>query len=287
MRVLQAILISFGIHFLLVLVLQNWPIPDSSRKSSAVEFDVVSPRVSQKETTKQIVTQALVPEKNRVQEAEDKLRFLSDKFQRVKEQSKAALSGLTENRDSLVQKSAGRESRIKASPNKASSKLDPYSTVQQRMVPERSDSSQDSRSSSGFSTIAESVDVKVGTMTALNTDQYLFYSFYRRINELVYLRWSYLIQAAEERVAARVAGTSGNDKWTTNIEILLRPTGEFHSAQIMKESGIREFDQSAILAFKQAGLFPNPPQELVEEDGLIHLKYNLTVFFDPKSLVRR
>jgi len=47
----------------------------------------------------------------------------------------------------------------------------------------------------------------------------------------------------------------------------------------MKESGATEFDRAALAAFQQARFFPNPPQELVEEDGMIHLRYDLEVDF--------
>jgi len=126
--------------------------------------------------------------------------------------------------------------------------------------------------------------VKSGTITALNTDRYLYYSFFSRATELIYFRWDSAVQASLPGVSARMAGKSNNDKWTTLVEIWLKPNGEFHSAHVMKESGIVEFDRVATNAFRQAGFFPNPPKELVEPDGFIRLKWGLTVYFDPKVL---
>ena len=225
MRVLQAIFLSLGLHFLLVIILQNLPIPEHQIPPHVVEVDIL-PSSSQKETSpvkKQVVTQSILPEKMKVDETEEKLKFLSEKYQRVKEQSKAALSGLTENRENAVKKSKPQQSKVAASPNRAKSTLDPYSSVFQARPTENAgeDARAQSNNSSatGFSTISESVDVKVGSITALNTDQYLFYSFFKRINELVYIRWSTLVQSAEERVAMALAGKTANDKWTTQVEI--------------------------------------------------------------------
>jgi outer membrane biosynthesis protein TonB len=53
----------------------------------------------------------------------------------------------------------------------------------------------------------------------------------------------------------------------------------------MKESGVVPFDASAVRAFQEAAVFPNPPQEMIQEDGFIHLKFAFTVNFRPPTLV--
>ena len=55
----------------------------------------------------------------------------------------------------------------------------------------------------------------------------------------------------------------------------------------MKESGIPHFDAAAVNAFLDARIFPNPPQEMIQEDGLIHIKFGFTVNYNPPSLVNR
>ena len=77
----------------------------------------------------------------------------------------------------------------------------------------------------------------------------------------------------------------GTRNWVTGIDIWITPDGRFHSAHIMKESGIKKFDTAAAAAFREAGMFPNPPQEMVEDDGYIHLKYSFNVRFQPSTLV--
>jgi len=55
---------------------------------------------------------------------------------------------------------------------------------------------------------------------------------------------------------------------------------------IFRQSGLPAFDEAAVRAFAEARIFPNPPKEMVEEDGMIHLKYSFTVEFDPHLLAR-
>ncbi|MNL51778.1 Gram-negative bacterial tonB protein [compost metagenome] len=77
----------------------------------------------------------------------------------------------------------------------------------------------------------------------------------------------------------------GNRDWITNVEFLLDSDGNVKKALIMKESGVVAFDTSAVRAFQEAAVFPNPPQEMIQEDGFIHLKFSFTVNFRPPTLV--
>lgn len=291
MRVLQALLISLAIHFLLVIFISKMPVPPA-HSNNVVEIELQpkpSNQVSQNEIAHKVVHAAELAERLKAAESTDPLKFLSDRTQRVKEQTRAALSGLTKNRTG------------QKAPTEASSPMAP--AVGQKISPQLSDKNSALEAFSpklkrqplpgrnyqideGSSTLSSAIDdrVRIGSITALNTDRYLFYSFYARVEELVYFRWSSAVEQAQPQVAARLGRGSGNSRWLTQLEIWLKPNGEFHSSHIMKESGVPEFDRAAVLAFRQAGLFPNPPKELVEEDGLIRLKYGLTVYFDPKVL---
>jgi TonB family protein len=257
----------------------NLPTHSYNPKPQIVEFEVQSQNKTNTNKVRQIVTQAAIPEKLKLQESEDKLRFLSEKLQRVREQTRAQNSGLTRNVN--LPGPSGKQGNLNPK-SKASLSKSEKDGLAQRAIRAREDYA--NGGGLGLPTIAENVDVKIGSMTALNTDKYLFYSFYNRVNELVYMRWAPLVQMAQERVNLAVVGHSSTSKWATIIEIWVKPSGEFHSAHIMKESGIRDFDAAAVSAFKSARFFPNPPKELVEEDGFIHLNYNLTVFFEPSAL---
>ncbi len=269
---------SLAVHLLLVIIINSFPVR-SPRKQDVVEFEIKTPSVSQNEKPKTVVLAADIQEKLKVQESEDPLKFLADKVQRVKEQTQAKVNGLTKNR---TDNSKSQAKAAQPAPQNSKQKLDPFGTLAKTTANSHRNSED---LDFGVSTNSAQLDgVKSGTVTALNTDHYLYYSFFSRATELIYYRWDSAVQAALPGVSARMAGKGSNDKWTTLVEIWLKPNGEFHSAHIMKESGIAEFDRVATGAFRQAGFFPNPPKELVEADGLIRLKWGLTVYFDPKVL---
>lgn len=137
----------------------------------------------------------------------------------------------------------------------------------------------------GQSSIAEYIpNVDEGAFTALNTDQFTYYAFFARMNEQVRNRWVAMIRDYMDRLSReKQAGLASRDR-QTHIEIILTPGGEFHSSKVHNSSGDGQLDQTTIAAFKKAAPFLNPPKEMVEDDGLIHLRYGFMVRFRPPAL---
>lgn len=276
MRVLQAIFLSLAIHFLLVLLIQSMPV--SLPKHTPITFDIIETD-PQSRVQKQIVREQLVPDSMKVTDSNDPAKFLSATDQRVKKETIAANNGMTKNR--------GGQTEQKSKPQKTQqdprqpNPIDAFNTEYKKNI-----LSQNRMNDPGLSTVGESIeDVAVGSFTALNTDRHLYYSFYSRIEELIRYRWeSGIMRAINTTPPTSFEGSNYN--WTTNLEIWLKPNGEYHSAHIMKESGIRGFDQAAVQAFASAGLFPNPPKDMVGADGVLRLKYSFRVYHQPKLLTR-
>jgi TonB family protein len=300
MRVLQGILLSLFVHFFLVWLSQFAPLLAQKPKDNAITVDIVDP--SQNKTNqKQIVRQALAPDDVRVEKSDDPLSFLSEKTQRVKKQTQALLNGMTQNRQQAAQKAQAAKKmdlspRLKMPKSVAKdsgtsdSKTSSFKNGDINLAPSRNiaqaQAQQDLNMPQGMSTVGEALpkEVEVGSFTALNTDRYLYYSFFSRVEDLIRFRWeSGVRDVIDTTPPARFRQHYGN-AWVTQVDIWLKPNGEFHSAHVMREAGMRGFDQAVVQAFMQARLFPNPPQEMVESDGFIHLKYSFEVRYEPKVL---
>jgi TonB family protein len=126
-------------------------------------------------------------------------------------------------------------------------------------------------------------DVRIGDFTALNTERHLFYTFFSRVEDGVRSRWvnyvkavTYGIENGTERITAL------KSKWTTTVEILLDETGTFERAILHESSGSRGLDAAGVQAFRDAVQFPNPPPEMVKEDGKIHLVFIFNVHYIPQ-----
>jgi len=125
--------------------------------------------------------------------------------------------------------------------------------------------------------------VEEGAFTALNTDQLEFYAFYQRANEQIRNRWVGLIRDYLGQLAARDMEILARRNRTTQIEVILNPSGEFVRSVVHSSSGDKGLDQAASESFRRAAPFPNPPSEMVKADGLIHLFYAFTLYLRPPS----
>ncbi len=236
------------------------------------EIELIEAPTRKKHVSKidrQLVREALAPDFEHKNNDESLARFLSASRQRVKKESQAALSGKTKN----------------SSPKNKTTTEKQYDAdnVITRTL---------QRSPRGFdampATVGETLpqDVSVGSLTALNTDSYVHYSFFARVEDLIRFRWESRVRHAIDTFdRSYILGVVGQKNWVTAVDIWLTPDGRFHSSHFMKESGINKFDLAVAMAFREAAMFPNPPQEMVEDDGFIHLKFRFNVNYRPSSVV--
>lgn len=116
-----------------------------------------------------------------------------------------------------------------------------------------------------------------GSFTALNTDQFTYYTFFSRVNEQLRPRWiSRLREFALEQNQFEMQKLAQYPR-TTQVEFILDSTGKLLDVVVHLTSGFRKLDFAGTDAFKEAAPINNPPQGLVGPDGKIHLHYNFTV----------
>ena len=117
-----------------------------------------------------------------------------------------------------------------------------------------------------------------GSFAALNTDRYSFYSFFERIRQLIAHRWIANVRATLSRQPRSFWKRHKRGQgWHTEIKVQLDRKGHYLSSQLIRSSGSKGLDQAAIQAFMEAAHFPNPPKELVDEEGLIQLRYGFFI----------
>lgn len=120
-------------------------------------------------------------------------------------------------------------------------------------------------------------DIQFGSATNLNTDAHIYASFYNRVVDLFYIRWSQKLESIWSRLSDDGRRSLAGRTWSTDVEIWLDPSGKYEKGLIMKKSGFAPFDAAAIFGFSDAGFFPNPPKAKVEADGHIRLRYRINI----------
>lgn len=239
-----------------------------------VEVELLEKAASEEIKKTQIVKQTDIPEELKLKELKEKADLLSEKLQRVLRESQAYLSGKTQNRISSerTQKATAKKTNTR--------KLDFTDATDAGFTNTPLFLSQAIPTPSQIGNILDR-DIPLGEITALNTDQYIYYSFYSRIDDLVYERWQSKVHGLQHLLPLEILKSTPRRGWLTKAEFLISPEGHLIKAIVLKPSGIEELDWAALSAFKEAKIFPNPPQGMIQEDGLVHIHMGFTVRYNP------
>jgi hypothetical protein len=310
----NCIILSLLLHLFFGFSIARYIPVQKPKPPSIVELIESAPRkkTSEQREAQGFVRQADVPEKLKLQEKKP-TRLASEKDQTVFEETRAAVSGMTENRQAEVgriSKSSPREiekkKTLESKKEKIAKILDPKLThikpEQFRLAGDTEvqfDKAKDQPSEKpksvpfpqigglglrkGSSTVGETLpqDIKIGDFTALNTDRYTYYTFFARMEEVFRPKWINHVKAAFYAYQ-QIQRRPREEEFVTQLELLLDKDGNFIRGILHTGSGNTDLDLAPVKAFREAGRFPNPPQEMLKEDQLIHLEYQFTVHFVPQ-----
>lgn len=116
------------------------------------------------------------------------------------------------------------------------------------------------------------IDAPKDDRLALNTKAWLGASYINRIKRLVNFYWSQNLDNLPPSV--RLSRPS----YTTGVYVVLDGDGALQEIEVTRKSGVGPLDNAVVEAFKIAGPFPNPPQQLIAKDGRVYLPdFNFTV----------
>jgi hypothetical protein len=253
-RITIALTLSLLFHLSQYGLVTFFPDPSMSQTETEkpVEIEVIDNTPTQKTPDqKQIVK--TIKDPNKHLDMNTPAQFLAEETNRTKEQTRAQEAGRF--RNSQQQQKQQQQER------------DPYGTeqfTQQLNMPSRSEYQLPS-------------DIKSGSAVNLNTDAYMYASFYNRVTDLFYIRWSQKLNSIWDRLSDDTKKSLAGQNWSTEVDVFLDASGTYVKTIIMKKAGFTPFDTAAIFGFQDARFFPNPPKDKIEKDGYIHLRYRINV----------
>ncbi len=109
------------------------------------------------------------------------------------------------------------------------------------------------------------LDEKLGTAVNLNTRELVGATYLNRIRRLVNFYWKQNLDNLPSSV--RYARPS----YTTVVTAVLDGNGALEALDVTLQSGSEPLDNAVVQAFRIAGPFPNPPEQLVSKDGRVYL----------------
>ena len=282
-RISIFIILSVALHVLLNYSLWHIAsqITENLNKKNITEIELQTPSDKNKfkHDEKQIIKQLPTQEPETLN-PKDQARFDSEKTQRVQHETKAREIGLTQN--SIKQSPSATPTQKMRSTDSKTTENKHLPSAPDGDLPEFArmngpSSRQEATRASSLSTILPN-DVQFSDATNLNTDANTYATFYSRVEDLFYVRWSEKLSQIWDRLDYNFKKNNlAGRTWSTQIEVWLKANGEFHSAYIHKECGYKPFDEATVFAFKDARFFPNPPRAKVELDGFVRLRYRFNV----------
>jgi TonB family protein len=266
--------VSVLIHLVAFLTLKWIPnLPNSNKDLVEIEIqDIKQPSIENKGP---VIIQPEIPKELLTDEKNNLPRFESENDQSVKKQTKAKNLGATKN--AFKQQDTAKEKQSNNQQNDISKYLPEKSAS---YFFEKKATAQNSISNvNQESTIGQVLpdEIQIGEFTALNTDRNVFYSFYKRIDDMIRFPWENAVKNSIQNTSPNKFRENSRGQWNTQLEVVVKPNGEIKSVNLLKSSGFKDFDEAAIQAFRQARLFPNPPQGMIKEDGLIRLSYSFVI----------
>ncbi|MBI2609210.1 MAG: TonB family protein [Deltaproteobacteria bacterium] len=220
------------------------------------------------------------------EETPDETRFLSKHNRKVEQETKARHSGPTQNNNVQVKRLVDpqEENATKKILNKDDMLLALHKPEAQRQTLEKKpeNKTEESLVEKTFSSLNPSTtddylpDVEESEETALNSKEFLFYSFYARIKEKLRVHWTDNLKTImREQQAYRTIAS--NQDYITKLRIQLRDNGELKNVFVIASSGDTSLDNAAVRAFEQAAPFPNPPKNMIESDGSVKLRWDFII----------
>ncbi|MGB0640413.1 MAG: TonB family protein, partial [Myxococcota bacterium] len=111
------------------------------------------------------------------------------------------------------------------------------------------------------------LDLPTADRLALNSQKIQFAGYLNRIRRLVNFYWDQNLQNLPTAARANLSRAA----YDTEVFVVLDERGALESVEITQTSGSRPLDDAVVRAFRIAGPFPNPPEQLIAPDGRVYL----------------
>ena len=126
-------------------------------------------------------------------------------------------------------------------------------------------------------------DVDQGEGTFLNTREWKYATFFNRVKQAVGRNWDPNEPLRQRDPTGEIYG--GRDRYTI-LDITLGGDGLVKDIKVQRSSGVDFLDEAAIVSFRRAQPFPNPPPGLMGKDGTVTFPFGFYLETGGRPLMR-
>ena len=126
-------------------------------------------------------------------------------------------------------------------------------------------------------------DVEQGEGTFLNTKEWKYATFFNRVKQAVGRNWDPNEPLRQRDPTGEIYG--GRDRYTI-LDVTLGGDGLVKDIKVQRSSGVDFLDEAAIVSFRRAQPFPNPPPGLMGKDGTVTFPFGFYLETGGRPLMR-
>jgi len=296
-RFQKFIITSLALHIMFAFL--TWLTPKFDSYTKNIEVVLVDPSTLDQAN----VQNEIAPEKNLAKQVvetdeksanntiNEKAKFLSAKNNSVDKETMAKLGSQFKNTQHFAVDKPSSQAQKKSKPTLFGDKFNAYDALEKKSGHKNTDLTQghqqnDQNNNAQMGSESTATDklqnVDQSLKTALNTREYKYYGYYQRIKTQLNQWWQPQVKEKVSRLMTRgrtiaSVNENGGGSKITKLIIVLNDAGTLVKVQVLAESGVRDLDDAAVEAFRQAAPFPNPPKGMVENDGTIKIRWDFVV----------
>lgn len=284
-RTTAALIVSLLVHFTFVLI--SFIAPQFSNQEDTT-IEIALDENNSLEYLKEVDPKRLVEFDQTNNQKDDKAKYLAAKDNTVKKETVARLDtqfkNIEKSKSAATPKSETRAENQweKKADNSPKAKLfntgfDVYEKMNEKTVAQqkRVAAAASAADSSTSTDRLEGVDQSL--MTQLNTKEYKYYGYYTRIRQQLNQWWQPKVKEKVSKLMSKGRTIASDQNKNTRVIIVLDDVGSLVKVQVLGASGVRELDDAAVEAFRQAAPFPNPPKGIIDVDGTIKIRWDFIV----------
>lgn len=275
------ILASLSAHFLLFTFLfLSTHFSATKHKPEIIEISFVD---TEKEKVINPTSIVESDSENANNELSETAKFLSEKSNTVKKETKAKTGDKFHNANNNARQTSAALKTAKAQKRPKTTKpqlfedgFDAYASINKREILEQKQQL-GSRAIEASTTNDNLAKIEDDLMTRLNTKEYKYFGYYSRIKKQLNQWWVPKVQQKFTKMLSQGRTIASEENKVTKLVIILNDSGQLVTVQVLAESGIRDLDDAAIEAFRSAAPFPNPPKGMVDSDGTVKIRWDCVV----------
>jgi TonB family protein len=116
--------------------------------------------------------------------------------------------------------------------------------------------------------------LREGEVSALNTKEFIFYSYYERVRQQLDQAWQPRLREEILKIYRLGRKLAHDTDYITRTVVTLNDQGEVVRVRMVGSSGTIDLDQIAIDALNRAGPYPNPPQGLINSSRQVEIRWD-------------